>query len=103
MEIKLDVKKVIVGFALIYCSLCGAQENKIKEKRSLNLNGSVKNVNTFYSFYKQDITPLVKYRVLFENDIANDDSYEFNKEGLPIQKAITLSGKTGQFDHLIPE
>ena len=93
MEIKLDVKKVIAGFAMIYCSLCGAQENKIKENRSLNLNGSVKTVNTFYSFYKQDITPLVKYRVLVENDIANDDSYEFNKEGLLIQKAITFRTK----------
>lgn len=93
MEIKLDVKKVIVGFALIYCSLCIAQENKLKVNRSLNLNGPVKTVNTFYSFYKQNITPLVKYRVLFENDIANDDSYEFNKEGLPIQKAITLRTK----------
>ncbi|KRD09160.1 hypothetical protein ASE21_15055 [Flavobacterium sp. Root901] len=89
MEIKLNFKEVIVGFALIYCSLCGAQENKLKANRSLNLNGPVKTVNTVYSFYKQSITPLVKYRVLFENDIANDDSYEFNKEGLPIQKAIT--------------
>ncbi|MXO07128.1 hypothetical protein [Flavobacterium sp. HBTb2-11-1] len=89
MEIKLDVKKVIVGFALIYYSLCIAQENKLKVNRSLNLNGPVKTVNTFYSFYKQNITALVKYRVLFENDIANDDSYEFNKEGNITQKAIT--------------
>jgi hypothetical protein len=89
MAIKLDVKKVITVFAVIYCSLCTAQENKIKDNRSLNLNGPVKTVNTFYSFYKQDITPLVKYRVFVENDIANDDSYEFNKEGNITQKAIT--------------
>jgi len=93
MEIKLDIKKAIAGFTLLYSCLCIAQENKLKVNRSLNLNGPVKTVNTFYSFYKQDITPLVKYRVLFENDIANDDSYEFNKEGLPIQKAITLRTK----------
>jgi hypothetical protein len=93
MEIKLNIEKVIAGFALICSCLCIAQENKLKVNRSLNLNGPVKTVNTFYSFYKQDITPLVKYRVLVENDIANDDSYEFNKEGLPIQKAITYRSK----------
>jgi hypothetical protein len=93
MEIKLNIEKVIAGFALLCSCLCIAQENKLKVNRSLNLNGPVKTVNTFYSFYKQDITPLVKYRVLFENDIANDDSYEFNKEGLAIQKAITLRSK----------
>lgn len=93
MEIKLNIEKVIAGFALLCSCLCIAQENELKVNRSLNLNGSVKTVNTFYSFYKQDITPLVKYRVLFENDIANDDSYEFNKEGLAIQKAITLRSK----------
>lgn len=93
MDIKLNIEKFFVGFALISSCLCLAQENKLKVNRSLNLNGPVKTVNTSYSFYKQDITPLVKYRVLFENDIANDDSYEFNKEGLLTQKAITLRTK----------
>lgn len=84
-------KTILVGILLIFTLSANAQGDytskmQIKSKAELNLKGPVKSVNTVYSYIKPDLDHKRKFRVFFENDVANDIAYQFNTAGLVTKK-----------------
>lgn len=98
MGIKSSIKIMIICFLTITSSFCNAQENILDVDKIVNVKDSVKSVHSFYSFIKQDISPIVKYRIFFENDVGSDDNYEFNKEGFLIKKTVFLKFKKNNYE-----
>lgn len=84
-------KTILVVILLIFNLSANAQGDytskmQIKSKAELNLKGPVKSVNTVYSYIKPDLDHKRKFRVFFENDVANDIAYQFNTAGLVTKK-----------------
>lgn len=98
MGIKSSIKIRIICFLAITSPFCNAQENTLEVDKTVSLKESVKSVHSFYSFIKQDISPIVKYRIFLGNDVGSDGDYEFNKEGFLIKKTAFLKFKKNNYE-----